>query len=77
MMIGSTRLDKIITRYAKIRQTGYALIFSPLRYFLVVLVSISLHRLTSVPTSNDNVIPILVVSVASGIHLLFIYLDLI
>ena len=46
MTIRSTRLDKVVTRYAKM--TGYALILSQLRYFLVILVSISLHHLTSV-----------------------------
>ena len=46
MTIRSTRLDKVVARYAKM--TGYALILSQLPYFLVILVSISLHHLTSV-----------------------------
>ena len=75
MMIRSTRLDKVVTRYAKM--TGYALILSPLRYFLVILVSISLHRLTSVSTSNDNVIPIPVITVAFRCTSIIYYLDLI
>ena len=77
MMIGLARLDKINTRYAKIRLTGYALILSPLCYFLVILVSISLHHLTSVPTSNDNVIPIPVFSIAFRHTFIIYYLDLI
>ena len=75
MTIRSIRLDKVVTRYAKM--TGYALILSQLRYFLVILVSISLHHLTSVQTSNVNVIPILVVSVAFRHTFIIYYLDLI
>ena len=75
MTIGSTRLDKVVTRYAKM--TGYALILSQLRYFLVILVSISLHHLTSVQTSNDNVIPTSVVSIAFRHTFIIYYLDLI
>ena len=77
MTIRSTRLDKVVTIYAKIRLTGYALILSPLRYFLVILVSISLHHLTNVPTSNDNVIPIPVVFIAFRHTFIIYYLDLI
>ena len=77
MTIGSTRLDKVITRYAKIRLIGFSLILSPLRYFLVILVSISLHHLTSVPISNDNAIPIPVVSIAFRHTFIIYYLDLV